>query len=592
MEDILDTIRQKISLIDVISRVVSLAPKGREYTGCCPFHSEKTPSFFVNPYKGFYYCFGCGAKGNIFSFYCNYYHLSFVEALNQIATDWGIELPKNVNYKSFEVNRSLESINKNFLDYCVSNLSKNEKVKKYLLDRCLSKIIIKKFDIGYSEEYGENDIIRSGSIPYEDILELGLLSVSKKGYLYPTFKNRIIFPIRDISGKILGFGGRVLDDSLPKYLNSKDSKLFSKRKILYGLYQALSSLKNSELIVVEGYMDVISLHQAGFTTAVACLGTSITLEHLELIHKYSTNPVFCLDGDNAGIKALNRLLDLYLDYLKPGMNPKFIILPDKEDPDSFIKNNSVDAFKKYIKNAKGVSETFFDIYRQNKDLRLPEDNAEVLHLLKQKAFLVKNIEIRQSMLSFFRNVLHNARYKESKKYVKKSYNPVINIQVEEERAYLLFAILLKTPELFYDIEEEFVTLSFKDVSLNNIKNLLVNIFSLKTDNSVLKKLLLEDSRISQLKSIINNSNIINPVTKHIKTKDDALELFKSTYNLLRANFLDSKVKEINKTVLKLYRDIYNNNNDIEVKNIKTKIEVYLKQTKDIKNEIERLKEAI
>ncbi|MDR0483712.1 MAG: DNA primase, partial [Alphaproteobacteria bacterium] len=353
MQDFLNQLRDTISIVDVVQERVSLSKKGREYLGLCPFHNEKSPSFYVNPQKGFYYCFGCSAKGSIFTFYQEIYGMSFAEAVKALAEKAGIALPQKLNlsevYKEDTRKKTLIGIAEEARAYFSKNLfaPEGKKALDYLKNRGLSLETIKQFNLGFTLSSSQPlwESLERNGIHDEDILEVGLKNHNQKGELYDFFRNRVIFPIADNLGKTIAFGGRGMGDEMPKYLNSKESYIFHKKNTLYNLHLALQNLKNAPLIMVEGYMDVISLFNMGFKTAVAGLGTSITEEHIKIINKYDKSPIFCLDGDNAGQKATNRILDLYLNVIEIGMNPRFVILENSEDPDSYILKNGVEKFQ-------------------------------------------------------------------------------------------------------------------------------------------------------------------------------------------------------------------------------------------------------
>lgn len=590
MQNIIDVIRNKVSLLEFISKETVLTLKGREYSGCCPFHKEKSASFFVNENKGFYYCFGCGAKGNIFTFLTSYYNMSFRQALEKLADHTGVKLPeKFVFNKEYENNNILYNICKDFSNYSIQQLNKSNNVCNYLKNRGINREIREKFLLGYVGNYED---FNKNLYNEEDLLELGLYSYNSKGKVYPFFKNRLIFPIQNTSGKIIAFGGRVLDDTLPKYLNSKESKVFTKRNVVYGLYQSLPNItSNRPLIVVEGYMDVISLHQEGIKTAVAALGTSITEDHIKELHKYTTTPIFCLDGDASGQKATYRVVDLYLKILKPGINPKFVILPENEDPDSFIRKNSVKDYDELLKKAMSISELLYYKESYGVNLKIPENRAEVLSKLEVLVHNIPSYEIKRDMMRYFKNELYNSTFvkkgfSEGNKLNKEKINLTEKRDIAYERLQLLLAIVLQHPYIYNDIEEEFIEIDFLNKDLNLLKEFLIgNIDKLRTTEGLLKEMS-KNANLLRINEELNHNKMIFTLLSTINNKIQALNVFGDIYKLFKIETLKVEENKVHNTLNNLYQQIKANPADEE--NYKKKIQLYFEQYKQIKKEINRL----
>ncbi|QGT99969.1 DNA primase DnaG [Candidatus Syntrophocurvum alkaliphilum] len=341
----------RIDIVEIIGETVQLNRKGNRYWGLCPFHQEKTPSFSVTPEKEMFYCFGCRTGGDVFSFVMKRDGASFKEAVELLADKAGIEL-RSLKNENNEVKQVLE-VNKNAADYYNKNLftPASTKALKYLKKRKVSDESLKRYIIGYAldEWDGLKNYLLKHGFSKKIIEKSGLISLNKKGTNhYDLFRNRIIFPIQNFRGDIIGFGGRVLDDSLPKYINSPETDLFSKRKNLYGLYQAKDSIrKRNEVVLVEGYMDCIKLGQADITNVVASLGTAFTVDQAKLLQKYTEKVIILYDGDEAGqreaIKAINSLL-------KANLKTDVVALPPGKDPDEYIALNGKEEFLRYIKN--------------------------------------------------------------------------------------------------------------------------------------------------------------------------------------------------------------------------------------------------
>lgn len=354
-DDVIEEVRTKNDIVDVVSQYVKLTRKGSSYFGLCPFHNEKTPSFSVTPAKQMYYCFGCGAGGNVFNFVMEYENYTFGEALSHLAQRAGVELPK-IEYsreakEKAERKALLLEINKKAAQYFYYQLRREggKAAYQYLTGRGLSEETIKKFGLGYSDKYSVDLYKYMKAKGYSDELlrESGLFNADERRGMYDKFWNRVIFPIMDINNRVIGFGGRVMGDGKPKYLNSPETKIFDKSRNLYGLNVARTTRKNY-LILCEGYMDVISMHQAGFTNAVASLGTALTSGHASLLKRYTEEVLLLYDSDEAGIRAALRAIPILREA---GVNAKVVSLKPYKDPDEFIKNMGAEAFEERLLNA-------------------------------------------------------------------------------------------------------------------------------------------------------------------------------------------------------------------------------------------------
>lgn len=378
-DELVEEIRSGNDIVDVISGYVRLTKKGSTYFGLCPFHNEKTPSFSVSPNKQMYYCFGCGAGGNVITFLMEYENYTFPEALEVLANRIGIELPRQEmtaeQRKASDKRARLLEVNKEAAKYFYTLLrsERGTRAHEYFRNRGLSEETIKKFGLGYSDKYSDDLYRYLRSKGYEDELlkDSGLISIDEKRGGHDKFWNRAMFPIMDVRGKVIGFGGRVMGDGEPKYLNSPETMIFDKSRNLYGLNLARTTKKN-QILLCEGYMDVIALHQAGFDNAVAALGTAFTVGHANLLRRYTKEVYLTFDSDGAGIRAAKRAIPILKEA---GITAKVINMQPYKDPDEFIKALGAEAYEERIKNAESSFMFEIRIMEEDYDLKDPEGKA-------------------------------------------------------------------------------------------------------------------------------------------------------------------------------------------------------------------------
>ena len=378
-DDIIEEVRSRNDIVDVIGQYVHLTKKGSTYFGLCPFHNEKTGSFSVSPNKQMYYCFGCGAGGNVFTFMMQYENFTFSEAMEALADRVGVALPKQEYTKEqkreADKKQRLLDINKEAARYFYM-LLRNDRGKNalaYFKKRELSDETMKKFGLGYSDQYSDDLYRYLRSKGYEDeiLKESGLVSINEKRGGYDKFWNRAMFPIMDVHNKVIGFGGRVMGEGEPKYLNSPETPIFDKSRNLYGLNFARTT-KKSQLLLCEGYMDVIALHQAGFDNAVASLGTSLTTGHANLLKRYTKEVYLTYDSDGAGVKAALRAIPILKEA---GITTKIINMKPYKDPDEFIKALGADAYQERIDHAENSFLFEIRILEQQFDMSDPESKS-------------------------------------------------------------------------------------------------------------------------------------------------------------------------------------------------------------------------
>ncbi|MEG2145437.1 MAG: DNA primase [Lachnospiraceae bacterium] len=382
-EDIVEEVRIKNDIVDVISGYVKLQKKGSSYFGLCPFHNEKSPSFSVSKGKQMYYCFGCGAGGNVFTFIMEYENFSFAEALKMLADRVGMELPEIEYSKEAKAKSDLRAtvleLNKLAAKYFYIQLKQEQgsAALTYLRNRELSEETITQFGLGYANKYSDDlyKFLKSKGYKDDMIRQAGLINVNEKDGVYDKFWNRVMFPIMDVNNRVIGFGGRVMGDGNPKYLNSPETIVFDKSRNLYGLNRARTSRK-SYVIICEGYMDVIALHQAGFVNAVASLGTSLTSGHASLIKRYVNEVYLTYDSDEAGTKAALRAVPI---LKAAGVMTKVIRLEPYKDPDDFIKAMGADKFEERIQQAKNGFMFRIEMLERTHHMDSPEGKTAFFH---------------------------------------------------------------------------------------------------------------------------------------------------------------------------------------------------------------------
>ncbi|BFM17882.1 DNA primase [Maricurvus nonylphenolicus] len=381
----IDDLLDRVDIVDVVDSRVKLKKTGKNYSACCPFHDEKTPSFTVSPDKQFYYCFGCGASGNALGFVLDYDRVSFPEAVEQLARLAGVEVPREAKPKDDPAERTrkrlyglLEKADEYYQQQLRQHPAKHFPVN-YLKNRGLSGAIAKDFGIGFAPPGWDNlmQTLGDSDETRKLLTEAGMLiEKPEDGRRYDRFRNRIMFPIRDIRGRIIGFGGRVLGDDKPKYLNSPETPVFHKGKELYGLYEARQAYRQlPRLLIVEGYMDVVALAQFEIRYACATLGTACGEDHLTRAFRYTSEIVFCFDGDEAGRKAAQRALENCLPTMEDGRHVKFLFLPDGEDPDTLVRQVGAEKFETMIEKAVPLEEFLFDAVSQDINIQTMDGRA-------------------------------------------------------------------------------------------------------------------------------------------------------------------------------------------------------------------------
>src|SRR3954451_17852328 len=411
----LDELRSRISLADLVGRRVRLVRRGREHSGLSPFHNEKTPSFYVVEDKGFFHCFGCGVHGDAIGFVMRADNLDFIEAVERLAGEAGIAVPKATPQERERAQRQ-----KTLLDALEAAAEFYEaqlwgpagaQARDYLARRGLDAATIRQFRLGWAPQDRQSlrrALAAPGEFPEAMLSEAGLLRVPENGAAYDYFRGRVMFPIGDRAGRIIAFGGRAMGDEQPKYLNSPDTPVFEKGRILYGWAAARAAVardQDAAVIVVEGYMDVIALHRAGFGGAVAPLGTALTEMQLHELWRLAPEPVLCFDGDPAGQRAALRALARALPLLTPGRSLRFAVLPAGEDPDSLIRGGAPGAFHQILAAACPLSEILWRTELNAGAIDTPERRADLERRVMAQAGLIADRTVQNEYRRFFRDRL-------------------------------------------------------------------------------------------------------------------------------------------------------------------------------------------
>jgi len=382
--DFIDDLLSRTDVVDIVDSRVKLKKAGKNYQACCPFHNEKTPSFTVSQEKQFYHCFGCGAHGNAISFLMEFDRLEFVEAVEELAKLHGLDVPRekgNMPIISEEKKQQqlddytlMEKVTR-FFQHQLRQNANSKKAIEYLKRRGLSGEIVKQWEIGYAPDSWDALLSTFGTdnTKIKQLIDLKLVNQNEQGRRYDFFRDRIMFPIRDRRGRVVGFGGRVLDDGGPKYLNSPETRIFHKGHELFGFYQVRQQNRQLDsVLIVEGYMDVVALSQYGINQATAALGTATTPEHIQMLVRATPHIVCCYDGDRAGREAAWRALENALPALKDGVRLSFLFLPEGEDPDTMVRKVGKDAFMTMVEDAMPLSRFFFDNLLKNHNIGTPE----------------------------------------------------------------------------------------------------------------------------------------------------------------------------------------------------------------------------
>jgi DNA primase len=571
----LDELRSRISLSGLVSRRVKLERRGREFAGLCPFHHEKTPSFYVVDDKDFFHCFGCGAHGDAIGFMMRAENLDFLEAVERLAAEAGIAVPQSTPEEQEKARRQktlLETLEAAAAFYEARLWSPaGQSARDYLKARGLDADTIRRFRLGWASD-DRRALRHALSAEYTEplLVEAGLLHQPEDGEPFDYFRNRVMFPIGDRAGRIIAFGGRVLGDGQPKYLNSPESPVFAKGRVLYGWSAARANAERNAdpdtpgVIVTEGYMDVIALHSSGFATAVAPLGTALTEFQLQELWRLAPEPVICLDSDRAGGLAAIRTLNKALPLLQPGHSLRFVVLPPGEDPDSLIRSLGKGAFAERLRKARYLSQFWWDCELMAWPVDTPERRAYLERRLMEGAELIADRAVRAEYRRFFREQLF-ALGRRAQKAAKGARlkgetaapglvlgTPPPPSAAGRRQREALLGLLLKMPSLAADLAERISMVNFPEPELDELRRAILQFemdypandaaaFQQYLDNSGLSKISSQVlSRIPRgAASSTSDPNALQEMRSNIEA---AIELFCNDISkeiaAAKANFMD------------------------------------------------------
>jgi DNA primase len=500
----IDDLLVRVDIVDLIDSRVPLKKVGSNFVARCPFHTEKTPSFSVNRNRQTYHCFGCGAGGNAISFLIDYAHLGFVEAVEDLAAFIGVDVPREavdqVDFSSKQDTSRLYALLEQVAGFYVEQLRSHEgKVAiDYLKQRGLTGEIARDFGLGYAPNSWDALLAR---FDQQTLVDAGMLVVKEDGKVYDRFRGRLMFPIRDKRKRVIGFGGRVLDDSLPKYLNSPETDIFSKGKEVYGLCELLENkAKPERILIVEGYMDVIALAQYGVHNAVAALGTATSKVHMDLLFRFASELVFCFDGDNAGRQAAWKAVEAALPSLRDGRQIKIMLLPQGHDPDSMIREESLQGFESRIADALVLSDYFFEHLGEGLNLATVEGKAKLLSVARPQLEKMPRGFFREMMFARLREIT-GAKLQDAAR----GGSPIANQAKDKVQSASmmrkLLALLLQYPQLSQKAEQQMYELV--DVNLAGMDLLKQVLELISREQPKTSAVLIEIFRGTEHEKVIN-----------------------------------------------------------------------------------------
>ena len=570
-ESFIQELLNRIDVVDIIDKRVTLKKAGANYLACCPFHQEKTPSFTVSPSKQFYHCFGCGEHGSAISFLIEYEGLTFVDAINDLANSIGLKVPNDAPHKieNNAENSNLEEIIKIASIYYQKQLRVSPKAINYLKARGLTGEVAKEFSIGYAPEGWQNLKIAFKKYEDESLVKAGLVVRNEKGKHYDRFRNRIIFPIYNDKGKIIGFGGRIIDpEDTPKYYNSPETPLFQKSYELYGLLASRKPIREKGyVLVVEGYMDVVGLAQNGIRNTVATLGTATTAFHIKKLIRYTQEIVFCFDGDNAGRSAAWRAMNNSLVSVTDNIQLKFLFLPDTHDPDSFVKENSAKEFELLAQNSMPLTEYIIKYLTIGNDLVTSEKRVKFLNEIKP---ILNELTAPKLLMIFKKRIAELINLEvdeineilELKKIYKKNNSSKLpnRLPMKSSRRFCLLLIL--KPELIIKEDSEYFTsdtiddklvlavIDLKDGAIENNSASIMHLLASRFDDELIKQI---NAQLATFDDEMNLEEEINALRVSIKkryfSKVNKHKLSETTKKSL--NSLSDEEREFLKNIGKL-----------------------------------------
>ncbi len=544
----LENIKSKIQLSSEFEKKVRVVKKGSDHWCCCPFHEEKTPSCKINDDLGSYYCFGCGAKGDIFTIYTDLYNFTFTDAVKELAQLTGIKL-SNENFKQNKENEIVFQILECATNWFENNLKNNQECKQYLNKRSISEKTVKDFRLGYSynSQITLYKYLKKQNFDDENIFKSNIVKKDSNNNFKDFFFKRLIFPIANEYNKIVGFGGRVIDNTNPKYINSPESNFFKKRSILYNLNQAKKNIRiKKNILICEGYMDVISLHENKIKTAVAPLGTALTESQLLLSWKYANKPTIMFDGDNAGIRASYKSALMALPFLTPNKYLQFINLPHNKDPDSFINEFSLSLFIKLLKNPTPIVNFIFDQSSSTINLNNADNKISYDKYIDDLIQTINDKKIQYFYKNEFKNLFFE-KIKNRNKQTITSNNKVLKETLVLKQLYSFLAAYVN----HNDIRNDLYTLLLQSDLLNKNHTEFLEFFH-NSETKTKNLIDFEDSEIPdeirQIMKKIMDSSIFQlfPYSREDYNTQETLEEIKESIKNLNTRL--SNLKKINKSL--------------------------------------------
>ena len=602
LKDIIEEIKSRCDIVDIISDYMHLEKSGSNYTGLCPFHSEKTGSFMVSKSKQIYKCFGCNAGGDVISFVMRWENVDFMEAVKILARKCGITLDRNISEeekkKIQEINKFREIHTEAARFYFANLLRTKNPGYEYLRKRGLSNKIIKKFGLGYSPNSWNSlmNYLLSKGYDKTDLVKCGLITHKTESNKYfDRFRNRVMFPIFNYNGKVIGFGGRVLDDSLPKYLNSPETLVFNKRMNLYGLNISKKGIKYDTLILVEGYMDLISLYQNNIENVVATLGTALTIEQAKLIRRFAKNVIISYDSDQAGQNATLRAIDI---LLKADIKVKILNLKDCKDPDDFIKKYGFDGYKKAIEESDYYIKFKIDLLKNKYNLK---NDTQKMNFVEESTLMLKKLKspIEKDLYAKYLSDLTNISVdsirasigiKVSRNYNNKNNAKHTNVHRKIEQ-------MSKIQDGYLKVETNFIKLLMENKELRNsvISDIKSDEFSIDETkeifNYIIKNKELDKITIDKIKSLniseeyIKNINNIEIEEINTYTIDSTKEIIKK----IRKNTIENEIKSMSIQIERLSKELdllkKSNSNTKEVDDKIMKLSLEILKREKIKKDL-------
>ena len=602
LKDIIEEIKSRCDIVDIISDYMHLEKSGSNYTGLCPFHSEKTGSFMVSKSKQIYKCFGCNAGGDVISFVMRWENVDFMEAVKILARKCGITLDRNISEeekkKIQEINKFREIHTEAARFYFANLLRTKNPGYEYLRKRGLSDKIIKKFGLGYSPNSWNSlmNYLLSKGYDKTDLVKCGLITHKTESNKYfDRFRNRVMFPIFNYNGKVIGFGGRVLDDSLPKYLNSPETLVFNKRMNLYGLNISKKGIKDDTLILVEGYMDLISLYQNNIENVVATLGTALTIEQAKLIRRFAKNVIISYDSDQAGQNATLRAIDI---LLKADIKVKILNLKDCKDPDDFIKKYGFDGYKKAIEESDYYIKFKIDLLKNKYNLK---NDTQKMNFVEESTLMLKKLKspIEKDLYAKYLSDLTNISVdsirasigiKVSRNYNNKNNAKHTNVHRKIEQ-------MSKIQDGYLKVETNFIKLLMENKELRNsvISDIKSDEFSIDETkeifNYIIKNKELDKITIDKIKSLniseeyIKNNKNIEKEKINTYTNDSTKEIIKK----IRKNTIENEIKSMSIQIERLSKELdllkKSNSNTKEVDDKIMKLSLEILKREKIKKDL-------